>query len=367
MFMSLGRLLFDKKRLLNIIVIIQLGIALIIANVLIGNYNKIYQSYNFTKNYDDSVGFFTLELIKTEPETSIDYDLLATENTYIEFFARRVEGSRAQIFCYGENTCEGLKSQLKKGEWSIDKNCGTVIDCVVIGNGYEIGDTFTESVGSKTFTFRVSGTLGDKAMIINPGRRSSVMSAEMLFYEYNANKNGTAIICSSDALSDAAGTYGDSLAFGLTDISDEHLRNRGNLFTMPEMRKNSDEDLSYTASGFLPLALAFCLVGLASAVCMAFMNLLANKKVFDVYFRVGMRKIDAFLLNLGYMCWVIFGIVIVTLFLFIFCNLTGITDSESYLAGFNNYLFSLGYLLAIAFGTSASSLLILKPTDISKS
>lgn len=366
MFMSLGRLLFDKKRLLNIIVIIQLGIALTIANVLIGNYNKIHQAYNFTKNYDDSAGFFTLALINTELETSIDYDLLDAENSSIEFFAKSVEGSKSQIFCYGENTCEGLKSQLSAGEWSPDGQSVGVIDCVIIGSGYKIGDTFSEKVGSKTFSFRVSGTLGDKAMIIDPGRSSSSMSAERLFYEYDSAKNGTAIICFSDALADAAGTYGNSFVFGLTDISAEHLGNRGNLFTMPEIRENSDEDLSYTVSGFLPLAIAFCLMGLVAAICMACMNLLANKKVFDVYFIVGMSKLDAFFLNLGYMCWVIFGIVILTLVLFILCNLTGITDGESYLAGFNNFLFSLGYLLAIALGTSAASLLILKPSDISK-
>ena len=368
MFMSLGRLLFDKKRLLNIIVIIQLGIALTISNVLIGNYNKTHQAYDFTESYDDSVAFFTtLTHFNGESEINIDYDILDAENTSIEFFSKRVEGRKAQIFCYGENTCVGLKSQLSAGEWSIDKNCGTVIDCVVIGSGYKVGDTFTEMVGSETFTFRVSGTLGDKAMIISLSRSSSVMNSNMLFYEYNANKNGTAIICSSDALSDAAGTYDNGLVFGLTDVSADHLGNSGKIFNMIKLRENSDEELSYNSSLLFPLAIAFCLMGLVAAICMAFMNLLANKKVFDVYFIVGMRRMDAFLLNLGYMCWVIFGIVIVTVALFILCNLTGITDTESYLAGFNNFLFSLGYLLTIALVTSAASLLILKPSDISKS
>ncbi len=368
MFMSLGRLLFDKKRLLNIIVIIQLGISLTIANLLIGNYNKMHQAYDFTKSFDDSVAFFTaLKPFGEELNINIDYDIINAENTTIELFSKKIEGSGTQIFCYGKNTCNGLiKNQIKKGEWPSNINSDGVIDCVVIGNGYEIGDTFTEGMGNETFSFRVSGTLGSKAMIINPSRASSSMTAEQLFYEYNANKNGTAIICSSKSLSSAAGTYNNGLVFDLTDNSTEHLNSLGKIFNMAKLRENSIEELSYNSSLFFPLAICFCLIGIVTAICMTFMNLLANEKVFDVYFRVGMRKLDAFLLNLGYMCWIIFGIIIITSILFLLCCLTDIISRDSYLASFNNLLFSIGYMLLIAFGTSAASMLVLKPTDISK-
>lgn len=368
MFMWLGKLLFDKKRLLNIIVILQLGIALTLANVLIGNYNKMLQAYGFTEIFDDSVAFFTtMKPINEENKTNIDYDLLDSEGTEIEFFSRKAEGSKTQIFAYGKNTCNILiNTQIKDGEWSPEASSNGEIECTVIGSGYQVGETFTQTVGNKTFSFRVKGILGSRAMIINSSRKSSSMTAEMLFYEYNATKNGTAIICLSDSLLSTVESYENGLVFDITDRSENYLASLGRVFDMTKLRENSTEELSYNSSLFLPLAICFCLMGIVAAICMAFMNLLANKKVFQVYFRVGMRKTDAFLLNLGYMCWIIIGVVITTAILFIFCYLTGIIDGDGYLPGINNFLFSLGYLLSIAIITSTTSIAVLLPTDISK-
>lgn len=77
MYMSLGRLLFERKRLLNTIVIIQLGIALAIGNLLIGNFDRAYASREFTEIFDDRTAFFTtLKHPYGDDATEIDYALL---------------------------------------------------------------------------------------------------------------------------------------------------------------------------------------------------------------------------------------------------------------------------------------------------
>ncbi len=367
MYISLGRMLFSKNALLNIIVVFQLGVALIISNILIGSYNKTYQAYSFTENYADNAAFFSPMRIGTETEVNIDYNMLADEGTEIEFLSKIAEGEKTNIFCYGEKTFTGLASQLTAGKRITGARADGFIHCISIGNKYSVGESFTETVGDKAFSFLVTGVISGSAMVISPSRSSSVMRADMLFYEYDAGEDGHAVICSSESLADAVGTYGNALVFGVTDRSAEQLKKTGKVITMAEIRSNSDEELSLEIKSYLPLAICFGLLGFASAVSMAIMNILGNKKVFSVYFVCGMSRKDSVFLNLGYMLWMIFGIIITTLILFIFGNLTGIINDGGYLAGVNNFIFSLGYILSALAITSAMSFAILKPSDISES
>ena len=360
MYMSLGRLLFERKRLLNTIVIIQLGIALAIGNLLIGNFDRAYASREFTEIFDDRTAFFTtLKHPYGEDATEIDYALLDSEGASLEPFVRKVEGSKTQIFAYGEKTARILiDSQLKEGEWQDPATVGT-IDCAIIGGGYRLGETFSQSVGDKSLVFRVVASLGSSATVINTSRASSSMTADRLFYEYNANKSGTAIICLSEPFA-AAGTYENGMVFNLTDGAEEYLNSIGKVFDMARLCENSREELTHSSGLLLPLFIFFCLMGLVSAVCMEFMNILANKGIFTVYFRVGMTRRDAFLINLGYMTWIIIGVIAAATVIFLLGWLSEIIDRDAFSLGIGNLLFSLGYLLTTAAGTSLVSLAVLR-------
>ena len=74
-------------------------------------------------------------------------------------------------------------------------------------------------------------------------------------------------------------------------------------------------------------------------------------------------KKDGFLLNLGYMCWMILGIAITTVVLFVLFALVGTVDSANYLVGINQFVFSIGYLTVIAVLTALISLPMLNYLD----
>lgn len=363
MFMILGKILFKKKLWLNLIVILQLAFVLTVANVLIGNFNKTHKMSEFTKYYEDSTAFFSPMRIDGEAKIVIDYDLLAKEGTSIEFLPNKIEGNKVQIFCYGTNTIKGLKAQLKSGEWPTEQRTDGYVNCVVVGNKYKIGDTFSETIGGKSFSFRVCGSVGNRATLISSSKSSYTMSADFLFFDYNATKSGSAIICSLDEIANQASTRGNAMVFFTTENSVEHLKNTGKVFNMQQLQNNSNENLFWVTKSFLPLAICFCLVGVVAVIGMACMNILANKQVFEVFFVCGMNKRDGFLLNLGYMCWMIFGIMIATVVLFGFCAFVGTIDSANYLVGINNFVFSVGYLIIIAVLTALTSLPILKYLD----
>lgn len=372
MFMSLGKILFRKKLLLNIIVIIQLGIALIISNVLIGSYNKVYQAYDQTYHYSDDTVFFAPMKINGAAVINVDFEYLELNNIDFEYLPKEFDGSRANVLCYGENTFNGLNKQLKSGTWPSSLLSNGKIECVTLNKMLSIGDTFVEQIGEETFSFIVVGKMDNNPLVLSSSRSSHLMQADMLFYDYSINRSSKAIICCNASIAEAIGTYGNALLFfnnvedNIKNVAIENLRNTGNVIKMETIRQNSDDELSQIIKSFLPLVVCFSLMGMIAIVGMSLLNILKNKDVFSVYFICGMNKKEEFLLNLGYMMWMVLGVAIVTLILFIACNIFGVIDKLSYLSGFNQLVFSMIYLLLVTLFAAGSSLIFLNHANISE-
>lgn len=138
MFLSLGRLLYKKHFLLNLILVAQLTVALLIGNTLVGNYNKAEAPVSFLDAFDDGTAYFTPLSIGGKVDLDIDYELLKNSGTTIEFLPKTVETMSANIYCYGQKTCNVLKNQLQKGQWTPSETDGK-INCITIGNAYATG------------------------------------------------------------------------------------------------------------------------------------------------------------------------------------------------------------------------------------
>ncbi len=367
MFVSLGRLLYKKHIVLNLIIVVQLTIALLIGNILLGNYNKMSAPTAFLSEFNENTAFFSPMRIAGKPKIDIDYSLLTNEGTVIEFLPKSVETYSVNVFCYGPYTCNILKTQLKNGEWTPGVNGNGEINCVTIGNAYRKGDSFTEQIGNKVFVFRVVGTFGNTAVVINSARSSSEMRANVLLTEYDSSAYGTAIVCCSESIATEAATYGNAMVYSLSNISSQHLKNNGKLTTIQQIKNNSCEELQLSIRSYLPLAICFGLSGLLATISMTCLNLLKDKKVYDVYFVCGMNKKDAFLLNLGYMVWMVISVIIFTLILYLICVLSGIIMQSDYLIGANQFVFSITYLFVLTLFTSVLSMIVMKPKNISES
>lgn len=371
MFITLGRLVFKKNIILNIIVIIQLGIALIISIILIGTYNKMYQAYNYTYNYSEDTVFFSPMKINGSPVINVDFEYLQLNNISMEFLSKKFDGKTADILCYDEKTFNGLKKQLKSGVWASSLISNGMIECVAIDDIFSIGDTFSEQIKENIFTFIVVGKLAKNSLVISSSRSSYLMQADMLFYEYSSI--GKAVICSNSSIAEATGNYGNALIFfnnadeNIKNKTIENLRNSGNAITMETIRENTDNELVLTVKGFLPLAICFAIMGLIAIIGMSLLNILKNSDVFSAYFICGMNRKNAFLLNLGYMIWMIFGIIIATLILFILCSVFDIINKLNYLPGVNQICFSVLFLTLITLIATSISFAFLKRENISKS
>ncbi len=371
MFLTQGKMLFRKNFWLNLIVVFQIGLALIMMNIILGTYNKVNQAYDFTYEYSSDSAFFTPMRISGNIDINLDFNYLNSTNTKFEFLSKRLEGNFSSIFSYGERTCEGLKGQLKSGKWFNQAEITSDIECVIIGNRFSIGDNFTEKVGNRTFSFIVVGKLGNSAVLISPSKSSASMQADMLFYDHVSKRDGLAIICCSQIVAEAAGTYGNAFVYfdsnnhETKDVVIDYINNTGNIITMDQIRQNSDEELSFMLKAYLPLAVCFATMGFISLIGISVLNILKNKSVYSVYFICGMNKKDGFLLNLGYMFWIVLGIIIVTLILFILCNLVGIIDNTTYMTSSNQFMLSGAFLLIVSLIIAAISSMILKPKSIS--
>lgn len=366
MYLGLGRLLCKQHKLLNFIVIAQLAVALLIGNILVGNYNKSAEPIAFLSAFDDDAAFFSPLTIAGKPKADIDYNLLSGEGTTIEFLPKKAETMFFDVFCYGQKTCEVLKKQLRKGQWTPNDN-DNEIACVTIGNGYDIGESFSAQIKGVSFSFKVVGTLGRKAMLINSSRNSSYMRADTLLAEYDSAKSGTAVVCCSKELAAHVGTYGNAMVFDVSSNAAQHLGNNGKLTSARQMRDNSVEDLKLSVQSYLPLAICFGACGFLSVVSMTCLNLLKDKKVYDVYFVCGMNKKDAFGINFGYMVWIIACVVVMTLALYVLCALAGIVNSSVYLVKPNQFILSAAYLLLLVVVASVLSLTVIKQRNISES
>ncbi len=387
MYVRLGLTLFRKRFFTSLVIILQLFVTILAANILIFIYNENMKDINIMKNFDTDRTYLWMKVAFDEDEDIKREHLSRLEETSS---VRGVEsilscGSiyndvQIDLYGYGENTGNLINMPLESGTWynKVPKKDG-VINCVSISDkaGFEVGEIleleiyFIHNDEAITQTFQIVGAMGKRGRVLAFTGSSSDPAYDSLLYNYDSTDgyNETALIFDKNDIAGFDSSqywYSNRLIFldssndtSFMSLKDE-LSKYSYVVKLEQAKTNTLQEVRRVMMGFLPIIIPLFLIGFLGVVCISILNTLKYMRNFAIFFICGMRWKDSILICLSYIAYIISGVLILCIPGYVW--LKDLLDTGGIMAA-NNYLFTLGALLAVMLLSLVTPFLLIRKEE----
>lgn len=387
MYVRLGLTLFRKRFFTSLVIILQLFVTILAANILIFIYNENMKDINIMKNFDTDRTYLWMKVAFEEDEDIKREHLSRLEETSS---VRGVEsilscGSiyndvQINLYGYGENTGNLINMPLESGTWynKVPKKDG-VINCVSISDkaGFEVGEIleleiyFIHNDEAITQTFQIVGAMGKRGRVLAFTGSSSDPAYDSLLYNYDstAGYNETALIFDKNDIAGFDSSqywYSNRLIFldssndtSFMSLKDE-LSKYSYVVKLEQAKTNTLQEVRRVMMGFLPIIIPLFLIGFLGVVCISILNTLKYMRNFAIFFICGMRWKDSILICLSYIAYIISGVLILCIPEYVW--LKDLLDTGGIMAA-NNYLFTFGALLFVALLSLVTPFLLIRKEE----
>lgn len=384
-FLYLGLRMFRRNLALNVIVILQIIVALLLTNLLVGQYNLASDTLRQTAGFDADATYYympdatmdtTGERIEAAAALLAQHEGEYLAEQAVQVFLESTEGKDPMTYAYGPETIAHLDATLGAGTWLDEaQTAAGRIPCVTVGP-YRVGEvlTFTLTDGKPLaldengepiarpgvqLEFEVVGTLQDTAYILtmngmsNDPRLDEIL--ELSIYE----EEGTPILLCRQA--DLA-QYRQQVDFsfdpadnalmyfpeGRTAASEALVASLSEhtwVTPLSEARARTQEERSKTIQTLLPVILALLFIGLVALVCLTLLNTMRSLRTYALYYICGMRWGDHRKICLGYVvCLLLGAAVLIGPVMYLLGEMLSLGEL---IFGWNNLAFSAG-IVALA-------------------
>jgi hypothetical protein len=394
MYMRIGFALFSKRLVTSFITIIQLFVTIIIANVIIVDYNAYMEDICIMENFDtDRTYLWMTEMTDTNDELRWEQLKQLKHNRSVRavevtFRANAIYNNNiVSLIGYGQNTGELINMTLESGKWytEVPKKDG-VINCVSISSipGLEIGKLIELEIiphySEQTInqTFQVVGTLGKRAKTLTFNESSASPYYDHLFQvfhstpldkEYEDYDHQVGLIFDqSDLPTLVQSQYWDGNRLVYIDSIDDEtflslkdeLRKDSYVVKLEQAKRNTLQEIRETMVKYLPIMIPLFLIGFLGVVCISILNTLKYMRTFAIFFICGMRWKDSILICLSYIAYIISGVLILCIPGYVW--LKDLLDTGGIMAA-NNYLFTFGALLFVALLSLVTPFLLIRKEE----
>ena len=394
MYMRIGFALFSKRLVTSFITIIQLFVTIIIANVIIVDYNAYMEDICIMENFDTDRTYLWMAAM-TDTNDELRWEQLkqlkhnrSVRAVEVTFRANAIYNNNiVSLIGYGQNTGELINMTLESGKWytEVPKKDG-VINCVSISSipGLEIGKLIELEIiphySEQTInqTFQVVGTLGKRAKTLTFNQSSASPYYDHLFQvfhstpldkEYEDYDHQVGLIFDqSDLPTLVQSQYWDGNRLVYIDSIDDEtflslkdeLRKDSYVVKLEQAKRNTLQEIRETMVKYLPIMIPLYLIGFLGVVCISILNTLKYMRTFAIFFICGMRWKDSILICLSYIAYIILGVLILCIPGYVW--LKDLLDTGGIMAA-NNYLFTLGALLAVMLLSLVTPFLLIRKEE----
>ena len=394
MYMRIGFALFSKRLVTSFIIIIQLFVTIIIANVIIVDYNAYMEDICIMENFDTDRTYLWMPAM-TDTNDELRWEQLkqlkhnrSVRAVEVTFRANAIYNNNiVSLIGYGQNTGELINMTLESGKWytEVPKKDG-VINCVSISSipGLEIGKLIELEIiphySEQTInqTFQVVGTLGKRAKTLTFNQSSASPYYDHLFQvfhstpldkEYEDYDHQVGLIFDqSDLPTLVQSQYWDGNRLVYIDSIDDEtflslkdeLRKDSYVVKLEQAKRNTLQEIRETMVKYLPIMIPLFLIGFLGVVCISILNTLKYMRTFAIFFICGMRWKDSILICLSYIAYIISGVLILCIPGYVW--LKDLLDTGGIMAA-NNYLFTLGALLAVMLLSLVTPFLLIRKEE----
>jgi hypothetical protein len=129
---------------------------------------------------------------------------------------------------------------------------------------------------------------------------------------------------------------------------------------LEQAKTNTLQEVRRVMMGFLPIIIPLFLIGFLGVVCISILNTLKYMRNFAIFFICGMRWKDSILICLSYIAYIISGVLILCIPGYVW--LKDLLDTGGIMAA-NNYLFTLGALLAVMLLSLVTPFLLIRKEE----
>ena len=392
--MRIGFALFSKRLVTSFIIIIQLFLTIIIANVIIVDYNAYMEDICIMENFDTDRTYLWITAM-TDTNDELRWEQLkqlkhnrSVRAVEVTFRANAIYNNNiVSLIGYGQNTGELINMTLESGKWytEVPKKDG-VINCVSISSipGLEIGKLIELEIiphySEQTInqTFQVVGTLGKRAKTLTFNQSSASPYYDHLFQvfhstpldkEYEDYDHQVGLIFDqSDLPTLVQSQYWDGNRLVYIDSIDDEtflslkdeLRKDSYVVKLEQAKRNTLQEIRETMVKYLPIMIPLFLIGFLGVVCISILNTLKYMRNFAIFFICGMRWKDSILICLSYIAYIILGVLILCIPGYVW--LKDLLDTGGIMAA-NNYLFTLGALLAVMLLSLVTPFLLIRKEE----
>lgn len=394
MYMRIGFALFSKRLVTSFIIIIQLFGTIIIANVIIVDYNAYMEDICIMENFDTDRTYLWMTAM-TDTNDELRWEQLkqlkhnrSVRAVEVTFRANAIYNNNiVSLIGYGQNTGELINMTLESGKWytEVPKKDG-VINCVSISSipGLEIGKLIALEIiphySEQTInqTFQVVGTLGKRAKTLTFNQSSASPYYDYLFQvfhsmpldkEYEDYDHQVGLIFDqSDLPTLVQSQYWDGNRLVYIDSIDDEtflslkdeLRKDSYVVKLEQAKRNTLQEIRETMVEYLPIIIPLFLIGFLGVVCISILNTLKYMRTFAIFFICGMRWKDSILICLSYIAYIILGVLILCIPGYVWIK--DLLDTGGIMAA-NNYLFTLGALLAVMLLSLVTPFLLIRKEE----
>ena len=329
-YLRLGYNIFCRNIILNLILILQLSVALILVNMVLGQVNAYKITSDLFENLLTEKGVYYMPSMPgIFPEEGRVREDVASGLTHV-----KTSAGVYQFYFYSESNADlsipamaidrlladKLRYPLKKGVWPTDAGATEGIPVVVSSekHGFQVGRTVSvaarQGLGGKSkVSLKVAGVLRSPVYALNFNRSGNVVSSGDVFAQYDEERYDVPLLifCIDDLGRDTDLYYTaniNSLIFFQEGIGQEDieanlafLRNRGYAETLDVMYANGRKDIKTNITSFLPFIISILSISLIGLVSLNLLNTILHMKVFAVYYICGSRWKNCFLVIVSYM------------------------------------------------------------------
>jgi hypothetical protein len=346
----------------------QLALAIIIANFLLGKYNALSEVLKITAKFSDEDTYMYMpSLFDSESRGEKLKFLLDKYKSEIIFeqsiggFYWANDGKEYEICALGDTTSRTLVDSTTTGKWYTDAAASPYVPCVTYYQDHELGDIIKLNMDNHLVEFRVVGTVSKSANILKFRAASNLPKLELMFENNWENSPYPLILFNQADIPYEFDVIADSnaLVYFRTDNNTirenilQELRDIVWVVPLKDARFQSKDQLMIHVKTLAPMIVSIFLVGLVSTLCLTVLNSIRHMRIVSIYYISGMSWISNLVAFIIYMVLQIAGVCLVVYAFFLFNNSVDMMPMEITVLNELNAIMTIG----IIFTTVAVALL----------
>lgn len=322
----MGFNIFCRNLTLNLVLVIQLTVAILLINTVLGQYNSHHATLRLFKNIAEEKGVYYMPSRGWE---DFDYGSLKNVKSVSEMsqawlYKENRPGITINAIAFDYYVSSKIKFNLEKGKWFTEAEVEEGVIPVVVSSekyGFEIGQTVPLLMGYAddvvSLTFKVVGVMSAPLYTLNYSIGGNMISFHDLFSLHNEERFLTPLLVFDRAAlpphSDMYETKGYKLIFFDNTISKKDFEdNLSNLSThafvqpIDVMYNIGKQEVKTTIRSFLPFIIASLSISVIGLISINILNTFLQLKVFAIYFLCGSRWRNCLFIMLYYMLNIVY-------------------------------------------------------------